>query len=811
MIRNYLKIALRNLLRQKFYSLINLLGLSIGIACALLLFLYIRHEMSYDAHFRQADKIYRLEYEKVGEAGKAERSVSTPWRLAAAIKKDYPEVAAATKTMLMPRLLFSYQKKHLMVSETRLADKHYFQVFSHRFLQGDPAKALQKPKSIVLTKSLARKVLGSFAGAVGTTLIIEDEPYSVTGIIEDIPENTHFKVSAFLSMTSMSERRKRSLNLNSWVTLNFATYIRLKNKDSEVNLEKKFTKFTQTYINPVAQKYNAKAKLKVVALRNIRLYSSDLVDEGITNGSIVYVYLFSAITFLILLIAGINYMNLATARSINRAKEVGIRKVVGSYRSQLITQFLIESFLLVSIATIVGLTLAELAMPFFNQVADKSLSTTHLLNPTDIFYCVLILLTIGLVSGSYPAFVLSAFKPALVLKGKFGSSNKNTGLRKTLVVVQFSISIVLIITTWFVYKQINFMLNKEVGYQRDELVVMSVPNDKMKKSLAVVKNKLKQHPQIKAVTSASFIPVVAGHWAKNSYVFETKEKPQRMSALFAPVDENYLQTIGITLLAGKNFDRKVAQKQGVIVNETLVKALGWQVNHQDPALNPLGKRVATGTTKNGNPRYSRKIIGVVKDFHSKSFHEKIEPMVLTHNAKGWAVIARLNTQKLKSTLKYMQGIWQSFDSERPFEARFINKAFDSQYKAEERIGNIFVAFSLLAIFIACLGLFGLVSFVVRQRNKEIGIRKVLGASVSHILQLISYDFVKLILIANVLAFPLAYFVVVQWLRNFAYQTSLNLLVFILSGIIALAIALFTISVQAIKATTINPAEVLKDE
>ena len=811
MIRNYLKIALRNLIRQRFYSAINLLGLAVGIACAVLLYMYIQHELSYDAHFKNAKKIYRIELEGKEQGGEWERSIATQWLLAPTIRQDYPEVSQVTKTMHWSSKMFEHQDKQLLIDGLRLADQDYFKVFSHRFLQGDPATALQKPHSIVMTKHLARKVFGRITNVLNTSLQIDKTPYLVTGLIEDIPDNTHFKTEGFVSMNSLSKRRLQSLNIKSWASTNFMTYTLLKQPTTSQALEKKLAKLTETYITPVAKKYEEEARIRVTPLRDIRLYSSDLEDGDNSSGTITYIYLFAAITFLILLIAGINYMNLATARSLNRAKEVGVRKVVGSHRSQLIVQFLIESFLLVLLASVLGLALAEVGIPFFNSLAGKSLSVRQLLNVKDITYGLLILLGIGLLSGSYPAFVLSAFKPSLVLKGKFGANKKGSRLRKGLVIVQFSISIVLIVTTWFVYQQINFMLTQDTGYTKEQLVVMQLDDRKRQGKLQVVKQKLAQNPGIKSVSTANFIPVIAGHWAKNNYAFEANGEIQKISALYAPVDEHYLETLGMQLLAGKNFVRKSEQAKGVIVNETLVKKLGLQVNAKDPKRNPIGKKIATRSSENGKPIFNRQIIGVVKDFHSKSFHSAIEPMVLTHVSQGWAVIARLRAGNVRQIIQRIQKVWEEVDQSRPFEARFVSDAFNRQYELEERLSKIFMSFAILTIFIACLGLFGLVSFVVRQRNKEIGIRKVLGASVNSILKLISMDFVRLVLWANLLAFPLAYYAVTQWLQYFAYKTSVNLLIFLASGILALVIALLTISSQALRATRINPAKVLKDE
>ena len=808
MIRNYLKIALRNLLRQKFYSAINLLGLAVGIACAVLLYLYVQDEMSYDSHFKNADRIYRVEG-VLTRQGSSTPGMYTQWLLADQLEKDYPEIQVATKVLDGQDLLLTHQQKKFYEDRMSYVDEGYFQVFSHRFIKGDPATAVQKPKSIVLTKSLATKVFGRLAEVLGEAVKVEEETYTITGIIDDIPQNTHFQTSAFISMNSLKEERKKRMNVYSWSSASFITYVKLKPNQSGLALEQKLDKLTQTYINPAGKAYGITAELKLRPLLDIRLYAM-YVGEKVAGNS-QYIYILLAITFLVLLIAIINYMNLATARSVNRAKEVGIRKVVGSHRSQLIVQFLTESFLLVLLASVVGLVLAEVALPFFNKVASKSLSIKDLATTQNIIYCSLLLLIVALLSGSYPAFVLSSFNPILVLKGKFGHNNKGVFLRKGLVVVQFSISIMLIIGTWSVYRQLSYVMSKDVGYDRDQLLVLEINDKKVRRDIKVFKNRLRQNPNILNVSSASFIPVYAPHYAKNPYAFEHSQGHKRIGALYGPVDEDYIPTLGLKLLAGRNFTQQTDKTQGVIINETLMKKMGWKLNASDSKLNPIGKKVASRFNKSGNPDFKLKVIGVVKDFHAKSLHETIEPVVLRYGWASWFAVARVRPKNMGKTMRFIEQEWQKIDPIHPFRTFFVDEEFGRQYADDQKRGTIFFAFSILAIFIACLGLFGLVSFVVRQRHKEIGIRKVLGASVQSILQLISKDFIKLVLIANLLAFPLAYYTVKQWLQNFAYQTSISVLIFVLSGLIALIIALLTISTQALRATRINPAEVLKDE
>ena len=808
MIKNYLKIALRNLLRQRFYSAINLLGLAVGVACAVLLYLYVQDEMSYDSHFKQADRIYRVE-ETMTQDGKQEPSMYTQWLLANQLESDYPEIQVATKMLNAYDLLLEYKEKRFYEKEVKYVDEDYFKVFSHRFIKGDPTTAIKKPKSIVLTQGLASKIFGQAEGVLNKTLLIESEPYTITGLIADVPENTHFEASAFISMNSFSKDRQESLNIKSWASTSFFTYIKLKPNQSGKVLEKKLDKLAQTYINPAGKVYGMSATIQIRPLRDIRLYAMQVGEK--TSGTSQYIYILLAITFLVLLIAVINYMNLATARSVNRAKEVGIRKVVGSHRKQLIFQFLTESFLLVLFASILGIVLAEIVLPLFNNLTDKLLSLRALITTQNILYCFIMLLVIALLSGSYPAFVLSSFNPVLILKGKFGRNNQGIWLRKGLVVVQFSISIILLIGTWTVYQQLSYVMNKDVGYKRDQLVVMQVYDKKVRNNIKVLKDKLRQNTRIVNVSNTSFVPVVAGHYAKNTYAFEHTQGHKKMDALQAPIDEDYLPTIGAKLLAGRNFSRTSDQTKGVIINETLVKKLGWKLNTTDPALNPIGKKVASRFNKSGNPNFGYEVIGVVKDFHSKSLHQTIEPMVFRYKSNSWFVVARIQPNQTAETMRFLQQTWEQVETSHPFRAFFVDQEFARQYADEEKRGTVFFAFSALAIFIACLGLFGLISFVVRQRNKEIGIRKVLGASVQNILQLISMDFIKLVLLANLLAFPLAYYVVQQWLQNFAYQTSINLLIFVASGILALIIALLTISTQALRATRVNPAEVLKDE
>lgn len=808
MIKNFFKTFIRSLKRNKIYSLINIAGLAVGISCAIILYLYIRHELGYDLGYQNAERIYRVEVISSRD-GTDKYHVNTARPYGPAMQKDYSEVEAMAHIHNIDQELLQYNNKKLSTDGFAYVNARFFEVFDYKFIKGNPKTALLAPYTMVLTKEIAKKVFGRVAEAIDKSIQVNQKTYKVTGVIEDVPINSHLKFHGLLSIASVS--KTFDYYTNDWGNFSFYTYVKLRKGVDYKLFEKKTQAMRDKYMKPAMERFKETYSVVLFPLTQIHLYATrDRMREG--KGAILYVYIFSTTAIFILLIACVNYMNLATARSVNRSKEVGVRKVVGSYRSQLISQFLLEAFFTVLFALIIGLVLAEVILPFFNSIASKQLSLYSLLNTQDILMMLTVVVLVSLLSGSYPAFVLSSFRPVLVLKGKFGNNTKGVFLRKSLVVFQFSISITMIISTWMVYKQLNYIHKKDVGYDKAQVVSLPLRNYQTRKKSHLLRQELLKHPNITHVSATGLVPT-SGNWSNGTYNIEKPDKTMQRAEIDKTwVDAHYLETMGIKLLAGRNFSKTKEDKDAALVNETLVKMMGWKIEDTTGKYNPLGKTVATRFDKNGKATYKGKVTGVVKDFHTRSLHQSVQPMVMRNMPEeGWYILARINPKNLKEVTNYMKKVWAKTDSIFPFQPTFLDKSFDLQYRQDERRGTIFFVFSGLTIFIACMGLFGLVSFTVQQRTKEIGVRKVLGASEQSILKLISREFVILILIANLVAFPAAYFVVSSWLQNFAYKTSMSIVAYFLAGGVALLIALFTISLQALRATKVNPVDVLKYE
>ena len=808
MIKNYLKTFIRSLKRNKVYSLINIAGLAVGMTCAIILYLYIHHELGYDLHYKNAERIYRVEVISSRNGIDTYHS-NTARPYGPALQKDYSEVEAMAHIRHVGQQLLEYGKVKLYTDDLAYVNVGFFQVFNYKFIKGNPKTALEKSHTIVLTKTMAKKVFGRVAEAINKPIQVNQKTYTVTGVIEDIPTNSHLSFDGLLSTASFN--KKENHYANRWGNFSFYTYIKLRKGVDYKSFEKKTQEMRDKYMQPAIERFKETYKIVLFPLIQIHLYSTrDSLQEG--GGAILYIYIFSTTAIFILLIACVNYMNLATARSVNRSKEVGIRKVVGSYRSQLIGQFLFEAFFTVLSALIISLVLAEAVLPFFNSIASKQLSLHSLLNSKDIMLMLGLVVLVSLLSGSYPAFVLSSFRPVLVLKGKFGNNSKGVFLRKGLVIFQFSISITMIISTWMVYKQLNYVHKKDVGYDKAQVVSLPLRGSQTRKQSKILRQELLKHPHILHTSTTGLVPTT-GTWSNGTYNIERPDKTMLKAEIDKTwIDAHYLETMGIKLLIGRNFSKTKKDKNVALVNETLAKMLGWKSDAATGKFSPLGKTVATRFDKNGKATYKAKVIGVVKDFHTRSLHKPVEPMVMRNlPEEGWYTLVRINPENLEEVMEYMKKTWAKIEPVFPFQPTFLNKSFDRQYRQDERRGTIFLVFSGLTIFIACLGLFGLVSFTVQQRTKEIGVRKVLGANEQSILKLISHDFVILILIANLLAFPAAYFVVSSWLQNFAYKTPMSIMTYFLAGGVALLIALFTISLQALRATKVNPVDVLKYE
>ncbi|SEL52451.1 ABC transporter permease [Parapedobacter koreensis] len=801
MIKNYVKTALRSMLRQRAFAAINIVGLAIGIATCLLISLFVFDEWSYDRFHEKADRIVRIVFGGTVPGGEIkEANVMPP--TAQAIQAEFPEVEETTRLVQGGRPFFLVANQSFNEEELAFVDANFFRVFSFHLLHGNPETVLTEPYTVILTEKTARKYFGT-TDAVGKELIIkaDNTPLKVTGVVEDLPLNSHIHFDLFASMASYPNAKS-----NSWMESGFNTYAVLRHGTDYKTVEAKLPALFEKYAGPqfpaaFGMTYTEHRKagndigLHLQRLTDIRLHS-DFTNDLSAPGDVRYVYIFSAIALFMLLIASINFMNLATASASRRAKEVGVRKVLGSGREALTFQFLMESLLLTLVALLVAIGLAYAALPLFNQLSGKTM-TIDLFGHWWIVPSLLLGgLAVGLLAGSYPAFFLAAFKPVAVLKGKLTPHHKGLELRSGLVVFQFLISIALIVCTTVVYKQLDYIQHKKLGYDKEQVIVLQTWPLGQQES--IFRQQLLQDPRVLHVTNSPYVP--AGPTYDNNFFVHSEDNPsQWVKTLRYDVDEHYIPTLGIELLAGRNFSADYGTDSlNAVINETAAKAFGWT----DDA---LGK-----TLVNGDNKHIR-VVGVVKDFHFKSLRESITPLVMTMNNNFGNLIVKARPGDMAGLLQAMEKRYDALNPDLPFAYSFLDERINNTYQAERNTGTILGVFAGLTIFVACLGLFGLATFTAYQRTKEIGIRKVLGATVTNIIRLLVTDFVKLIAIAVLIASPIAWWVMNKWLEDFAYRIDVQWWMFGLAGLAAVAIALLTVGWQAVKAALANPVESLRDE
>lgn len=795
MFRNYLLIAWRNLLRFKYYSLINIAGLSIGMAACWLLLLYVQRETSYDNFYPQADRIYRAVNHATWTGGNLNlATTSAPF--AAVLKKDYPEIAQTTRIDAEGGAALKYREKKLEVGDMFFVDSTFFDVFSFPFVEGDAYNALSQPNSLVLTRSLAEKLLGSARDAVGKTILTEDSTvYSVSAVIEDVPANSHLSFSALRLLPP-------HYNEDGWQDFNVYTYLLLKPDTDVRTLESKLPQFFERYLKP--RMGNVTYKMDLQPVRDIHLHSH-LDYEISSNGNIVYIYIFLCIGLLTLLIACINYMNLATARAATRVKEVGVRKSMGSGRDDIARMFLTESMLLTFLSALVAMGMVALLLPWFNTFTGSHIILWQFGVARTIGVIALLALFTGLLAGIYPAVFMSGFRIINSLKGKMGGTS-HAGFRKSLVTFQFIIAIVLTASTMVAYDQLQYVMRKNLGFNKDQVLSFHVPDQQMRSRIPALKEQLLRNPQIQHVAAASN-PIGRNDIGGHGYFFEGNNGMQTSTYIAQNymIDADYLKTMGITLQSGRNFSDTGESDllHSVLVNETLVKSLRWD--------QPLGKRVQLMKDASG-AREERIVVGVMKDFHIYSLQHKIAPLVLqmpTQARDQDNVYVKVSKTGVPATIAYIEKVFRSFDPSHEFSYSFVDQNFAKQYAGEQKQEVIFMMFAVLALFIACLGLFGLAAFTAVQRTKEIGVRKTLGASTSSIVKLLSRDFLQLLLIAAALAFPLTWWIMDRWLNHFAYHVGISIWVFVLTGGAIVVIALATVSLHAFKAATANPVKSLR--
>lgn len=793
MLKNYFKIAFRNLWRHRVFSFINIMGLSVGMTACLLIFLYVRFEMSYDKFHPKVDRIYRVvadiktPTETIPAGGPA-------WAVPSHIKIDFPEVEAFTRVM-GDNLLFRKGDIKFIESNAIWADSAFFSIFHFPLLQGNARTALKEPFSIVLTESAAKKYFGK-ANPMGQTILMTGDalPATVTGIIKDMPENTQVKGDVIVSMSTITQKWDNKLD-DQWSNYSPAAYLLLKGGTNAMALQKKFPAFLEKWNGKEMKQGQMYPTLLLEALKDNYLYST---RDGSKNGNVKNVFIFSIIALFILIIACINFINLTTARATERAKEVGIRKVAGAVKSQLARQFIGESIIICFIAYLLTLALSALLLPSFNELAGKTISQGIFEDGQLLLLLLGAAVAIGLLAGIYPAFILAAFKPIEVLKGRFATGAKGGVLRKSLVISQFAISIALIIGTIIVYLQMSYMRNQNLGFNKDHVMVIDTNEDKARQTLQLAVSGL---PNVQLTSLSSSVPG-SGNPGAYSQVENVKGDLQIANLDLYFVDFDYIPLFNLQMAAGRPFSRsfKTDSNQAMILNEAAVKILGYPSPEQ-----AIGKRFKQWG-------HEGKIIGVIKDFHFQSLQQPIKPLTMRLQWERNDLLSiKVGTANLSNTIAAIEKKYKSVIPNRPFSYYFMDEFFDRQYRSEERFGRLFLNFAILAIFISCLGLLGLASYSTMQRTREIGIRKVMGASVSNIINLLSRDFLKLVIISFFIAAPVAWYLMHQWLADFAYRTPINWWIFATAGIMAVLIAVITISFQAIKAAVSNPVKSLRTE
>ncbi|SDT29923.1 putative ABC transport system permease protein [Mucilaginibacter mallensis] len=806
MIRNYIKTAFRSLRKNKGFTAINVLGLALGLATCLLIVFYVADELSYDRYNENAGRIYRVnEQLKLGD-NKVEYAVCMP-PLAKTLKNDFPDVENTVRLKNLGGMHVKKGNENILEYNTLFADPSIFDVFTLPILYGNKATALTEPNTVVITESTAKKYFNK-VDVVGENLITDgNKAFKITAVIKDIPQQSHFHADFLVSMSSFPDSRS-----NEWLRSDYNTYVLMRKGADYKKLEAQFPQFLRKYSGGQMQdelkmSYDAFEKngsyfrMNMIPLIDIHLHSNQTGELGI-NGTEQYVYIFSAIAIFILLIACVNFMNLSTARSANRAREVGVRKVLGSARKYLIAQFLSESMIVTLIAVIISIVLVVLFLPAFNQFADKNIIITAHTLVWLIPVSLLAVLVIGFLAGLYPAFFLSAFQPIDVLKGKISSGFKGGRLRSFLVVFQFSISIFLIIGTLVIYNQLHYIQSRDLGYNRNQVLVIHNAFELGNHSQAF-KQEIRQLPGVQNATLTGFLPTSLN---RSTAIFYKEAVADPKKSIFPQtwnVDEDYVKTLGMKIAAGRNFSNQIlSDSSSVVINETAAKFLGFT----DPV-----NKIIYKSSGGPNPTFKAyTIIGVVKDFNFSSLRQNIDPVIMQLNEDTGNLSIRVNTANISGLLTQVEDKWKGM-SQAHFEYSFMDQDFDKLYRSEQRTGTIFMVFTVLAIAIACLGLFGLAAYAAEQRTKEIGIRKVLGASIPNIAGMLSKDFIKLVFIAIVISSPIAWYLMQKWLQDFAYRVNFHWWIIALAGVAAILIALITISFQSIKAAIANPVESLRSE
>ncbi len=795
MLGNYLKVALRVFKRQKGYSFINILGLAVGMASCLLILLWVHDEASYDRYHEKADSLYRITYEEI-IGGAYDHYAVPPFPAAPAFKEEIPEVAAFTR--LMKRTgLFTYGEKKFEEEGIFYGEKDFFRIFSHKFLAGNPDSALAEPNQLVLTESSAKKIFGSQDPLGKSVNLNADGDLIVTGVIEDVPRNSHFKFNYLVSFSTL--RQRIDSYLKNWFVIIGWSYLLLEEGANPAAVEEKMNVVAQKHSGAEAREFGQQMEYHLQKVSDIHL-KSHIQDEIEANGNIQYIYIFSVVALFILIIACINFINLATARSSRRGMEVGLRKVFGAQRKRLVGQFITESFFLSFLGLLLSVILVWLLLPVFNNFTGKEMSILDLNRGIVwIGFFVLVIFT-GLAAGSYPAFFLSSFQPIQVLRNRGEGGRHKSLLRNGLVAFQFTVSVMLIIATVVIINQTRYMKTANLGFDQEQVLAVQIRGQGIQNAFEAFKNTLKQNSSILEATYSNGIP---GRVSNVLTVFQ-EGKDETVSHTFNVIfaDYDFLETYGIGLAQGRDFTPAFTSdaEGSFLINETAAVKLDW-------GQETVGKKIGF-SFKDLQP-----IVGITKDFHYESVKEVVEPLAICMSAEVESFLSlKLKTDRLGETLSFIQKTWLQFEKDREFRYFFVDENFDSLYQSEDRLSRLISAFAFIAIFVACLGLFGLASYTVEQSTKEIGIRKILGASVTSIVFLLSQNFTRWVLVGNVIAWPLTYLIMQKlWLSNFPIRVAISVWVFVAVGSVSLLVALLTVSLQSIKAALTNPADSLHAE
>jgi len=798
MLKNYLRTALRNLWKNRTSTVINLFGLTVGITSSLLICLYIRHELSYDRFQRKGDRIARviMEYSFNG-SNASNKGNYTSVRVATVFRQTFPEVESAVK-MVKSEEILSYKDKLFREKNFYYADPSFFDVFSFTLLTGNPRTALSSPRQVVITQSASKRYFGD-DDPIGKVISVagDSSPYRITGLLADCPSNSQIKFDLLASFSSLGLEKEYE---ESYWDANYTTYLLLKDEKSLAGLQAKLPAFMKKEMEGKGATIN----FFLEPFLKIHLYSEYGGFEP--NNSISYVYILAAVALLILIIACSTFVNLSTAQSLERAREVGVRKVVGASKKQLFWQFIGESFCLCVLSILLSLAAASLTMPSFNQLTEKQFQAGSLISLPVLMFSLLLAALISITAGTYPAFILSAYKPVKVLKGSFKRDVSGRSIRKSLVIFQFAISIFLIVSAFVIQKQLYFIQYKNLGYDRTQVLVLPM-NNNMMDLLPVIKREFKSNPDVISVSRCVRSPVEGG----GGYNMRSAVMPadQQIAVIANPVDEDYIKTTGLELIAGADFSRQdILDVSGedhksrvyhFILNESAARQLGWTPTEA------VGKKMYMDESR---PGYVK---GVVRDFHFESLHHPIRPFILFPEIRARELLVKLSRHNLPETIAFLQGKWKTLVPDRPFEYRFLDNDYNVLYNGELRLAKVMNLFSGIAVALACLGLFGLSSYSIRQRVKEIGIRKVLGASVGQIVVTLTREFIFLALISILIAFPLAWWATGKWLADFSYRTSMSWYIFMAAGIIELFLVITTVSLRAMRAAFANPVGALKNE